>query len=146
MVKSIKRNNFLSAMKGVVITFVLMMTFILKVQNAYATESYTWSSAKIPGSDTTSSTTRTMTYYAGNVYFKATSLTSDASYCVAKCVGVDVTINNDNKCVSVSVVNVPVSFKVVPATDGRTTMKYNMYIVHNATTYQNAYGAGEIYY
>ncbi|MBQ3514237.1 MAG: hypothetical protein IJA32_10665 [Lachnospiraceae bacterium] len=34
MVKSIKRNNFLSAMKGVVITFVLMMTFILKVQNA----------------------------------------------------------------------------------------------------------------
>ena len=124
---------------------VLMVGGLTKV-NAYATESYTWSSQKQPGSTTTSSTQRTMTYYAGNIYFKATTLSTNASYIAGKCEGVDITINNTNKNVLVSVVNRPTSFKIKTVKDGRTTMKFKMYVTHNASYSQNAYGAGSIYY
>lgn len=139
------RENKIGIKKVLMLMVCLIM--ILSSVNVYASEtSYTWSSQKQPGSYTTSSTQRTMTYYTGNVYFKAITLSTNASYIAGKCEGVDVTINNTNQYVLVSVVNSPASFKVKPTTDGRTTMKFKMYVSHNASYSQNAYGAGNIYY
>lgn len=120
--------------------------FMLESTNVYASQSFNWASQKQPGSYTTYNTQRTMTYYTGNVYFNATTLATNASYVAGKCEGVDVTINNGNRYVLVSVVNRPTAFKIKPTTDGRTTMKFKMYVTHNASYSQNAYGAGTIYY
>lgn len=133
-------------LKGIVV-FVLMFSVVfIGIKDTYATQSFTWSSAKIPGTNTTSKTIRKMYYYTGNIHFKATELTTDSSYVAGKCIGNDITINNANKYVLVSRINVPASFKIKPTTDGRTYMKFDLYVEHNATTYQNVYGEGTLYY
>lgn len=70
-----------------VLALVILAVFFIKEDNVNATESHNWSSSKIPGSYTTSATKKTMTYYAGNVYFSAAVLTTDASYIAGKCEG-----------------------------------------------------------
>lgn len=126
-----------------VITCLLTVSGLFSV-SSFATESYTWASSKIPGSYITTYTNRTMTYYAGTVYFKATQLYTNSSYIAGKCEGVDVTINNQNHYVLVSVKNTPVGFTVVPVL--ATTMKFKMYVDHNASYTQQATGSGNIYY
>lgn len=120
-------------------------TLMLGGVNVKATESVTWSSAKTPGSSAVSTTVRTMTYYMGNIKFIANSLYTDSSYVVGKCRGLNgIVIDNNTQYAAVSIVNRATYFKIKPTTDGRTTMKFEGYIDHNATLYQAASGSGTI--
>lgn len=129
---------------AVTVGFIAIIT--VSVTEVHATEEVKWASAKIPGSYNTSSTTKTMTYFAGTIYFTATRLQTDSSYVAGKCVGEDIDINNTNKCVLTNIINKPTPFKIKTVSDGRNTMKFRSYIEHNAAYSQAASGEGKIYY
>lgn len=131
-------------LKLITVAMISMVMFSNAMSNVYATETKTWASAKIPGSDITTSKEVIMTYYAGSITFSATQLYGDCSYKAAKCQGINVDINIYNRYVLVSTTSTPATFFIIPTSGGGSEMKFLVIMDHNATLYQNVGGKGTL--
>ena len=73
------KKHFSTKVKSMILSMILLLAIAVQIEPVYAAKTATWSSSKIPGSDITNGTQRSLTYYTGDISFVATKLGGDCS-------------------------------------------------------------------